>query len=189
MNRPQRKRNRLPEYDYGSNGAYFLTVCTKNRACCLSKIQCNREEAAVSLSSAGEIVASFIQIIPQKYPSVHVDHYVIMPNHIHLLIRIDRACGTGDPSPAADRGTGDPSPTADRGTGDPSPTIGRVMGWLKYQTAKEINAALGRDAGPFWQRSYYDHIIRDGNDYLIRWKYIDGNPPRWAEDEYFKEED
>ena len=187
MNRPQRKRNRLPEYDYGSNGAYFLTVCTKNRACCLSKIQCSREEAAVSLSSAGEIVASFIQIIPQKYPSVHVDHYVIMPNHIHLLIRIDCACGTGDPSPtadrgtgdpspaadrgtgdpspaadrgtgdpspAADRGTGDPSPAADRGTGDPSPTIGRVMGWLKYQTAKEINAALGRDAGPFWQRSY-----------------------------------
>ena len=92
-----------------------------------------------------------------------------MPNHVHLLLRID--CG---------RRT-----AAGSGTGNPSPTMGSVIGWFKYVATKEINR-IEMKTGPFWQRSYYDHVIRDENDYLLRWNYIDGNPSRWTEDAYYE---
>jgi Transposase and inactivated derivatives len=209
MNLPERKRNRLADYDYSENGAYFVTICTQNRVCCLSEIIAEGTEATLTLTRAGQIVDFYIREIPNKYPTVSVDHAVVMPNHVHLLIMIHRNGGTGNPSPTARAGiggtgnpsptacagiggTGNPSPTARAGidrTGDPSPTLGNVIGWFKYQTTKAINTGLKRQPCQFWQRSYYDHVIRDENDYLNRWNYIDGNPSRWAEDEYNKQED
>ena len=203
MDFPQRKRNRLPDYDYSENGAYFITICTEGKKCRLSVIRLIQTETQITLTREGQIVERFVREIPKKYPAVSVDHYVIMPNHVHLLLRIERNGGTGNPSPTAALGTGNPSPTAVRGTGDPSPTavlgtgtgfaspaptVGNVVGWFKYQTTKAINEAE-KEKISFWQRSYYDHVIRDQNDYLVRWNYIDGNPPRWAEDEYYKGED
>ena len=177
MDYPQRKRNRLRDYDYAENGAYFITICTENKKCCLSEIRLIHTEAQVALTRRGSIVERFIKEIPMKYPTVSVDHYVIMPNHVHLLLRFDRFYGTGNPSP-----------TENGGTGNPSPTVGNVIGWFKYQTTKAVNESETGKAS-FWQRSYYDHVIRDDRDYVIRWRYIDGNPPRWAKDEYYKEED
>ena len=181
MNLPERKRNRLADYDYSENGAYFVTICTQNRVCCLSEIIAEGTEATLTLTRAGQIVDFYIREIPNKYPTVSVDHAVVMPNHVHLLIMIHRNGGTGNPSPTARAGI--------VGTGNPSPTLGNVIGWFKYQTTKAINTGLKRQPCQFWQRSYYDHVIRDENDYLIRWNYIDGNPSRWAEDEYNKQED
>ena len=83
MNRPQRKHPRLPEYDYSQQGAYFLTVCTKNRACLLSRVLLPGSEAdgaSVSLTEIGEMVQQHLQKIPG------LDSYVIMPNHIHLIV-------------------------------------------------------------------------------------------------------
>ena len=178
MNYPQRKRNRLADYDYSENGAYFITICTENKKCCLSYIQCIDIETQITLTRKGQIVERFVGEIPIKYPTVSVDHYVIMPNHVHLLLRIDRSRGTeGD-------GTGNPSPTEGDGTGNPSPTVGNVIGWFKYQTTKAINEAE-QNKSSFWQRSYFDHVIRDETDYRIRWNYMDGNPARWAEDKYY----
>ena len=184
MNLPQRKRNRLPNYDYSENGAYFITICTENRKCCLSDIELIDIETQITLTGKGQIVERFVREIPIKYPTVSVDHYVIMPNHVHLLLRIERNGGTGNPSPTEVRGTGDPSPTEVCGRGKPSPTVGNIIGWFKYQTTKAVNEAAQKKAS-LWQRSYYDHVLRDQNDYLVRWAYIDGNPSRWAEDEYF----
>ena len=189
MNYPQRKRNRLADYDYSENGAYFITICTENKKCCLSHIQCIDTETQITLTRKGQIVERFVGEIPIKYPTVSVDHYVIMPNHVHLLLRIDRSRGTegdgtGNPSPTEGDGTGNPSPTEGDGTGNPSPTVGNVIGWFKYQTTKAINEAEKNKAS-FWQRSYFDHVIRDETDYRIRWNYMDGNPARWAEDKYY----
>ena len=184
MDLPQRKRNRLPDYDYSENGAYFITICTEGKKCRLSVIRLIHTETQITLTREGQIVERFIREIPIKYPAVSVDHYVIMPNHIHLLFRIERNAGTGNPSPteaALPGGTG-------TSFASPSPTVGNVVGWFKYQTTKAINEAE-KEKVSFWQRSYYDHVIRDENDYLIRWNYIDGNPPRWAEDKYYSEED
>ena len=83
-----------------------------------------------------------------------------MPNHIHLLLRI-----------GADNG----APESTR------PTISQVIGAFKRLTNKETGQKL-------WQSSFHDHIIRDENDYLTRWQYIDENPAKWAEDQYYKSE-
>ena len=190
MSYPQRKRNRLADYDYSENGAYFITICTEKKKCCLSQIRLIQSEAMVTLTRKGQIVERFIYEIPVKYPTVSVDHYVIMPNHVHLLLRIDRFCGTGNPSPTmGNGGTGNPPPTmGNGGTENLSPTVGNVVGWFKYKTTKAVNEAETKKAS-FWQRSYYDHVIRDENDYFTRWNYIDGNPPRWEKDAYYTEED
>ena len=83
MSHPQRKHPRLPEYDYAQQGAYFLTICTKHRACILSRIilpESEADDASVSLTEIGEIALRHLQRIPG------LDSYVIMPNHIHLIV-------------------------------------------------------------------------------------------------------
>ena len=91
MDLPKRKPNRLQQYDYSSHGAYFITFCTQDRKNLLWKnvgasVACPQD---VILSEYGRIAEQSIQNIPQRYPMVSVDHYVIMPNHIHLLLRIN----------------------------------------------------------------------------------------------------
>ena len=90
----QRKINRIPEFDYGVNGAYFVTICTQNRRKILSQIVGDGFPVPKTI---GLLAEEYIKQIPQKYSGVYVDKYVIMPDHIHMLLRID--CGTGNPSP------------------------------------------------------------------------------------------
>lgn len=104
----------------------------------------------------GDVVEKYIDEIKIKYPDVSVDKFVIMPNHIHMIIVISQ-----------------------KGTGNPSPTISTVMGWFKYQTTKMINNLRSSPSKTFWQRSYFDHIIRGQQDYDEQWRYIDENPVRW----------
>lgn len=89
----ERKRNRLCNYDYGQNGAYFITICTKDRKQILSKIV---GDGFPIPNLPGRIAEEMIEQVMIRYPSVSVDKYVIMPDHIHLLLRIE---GTGNPSP------------------------------------------------------------------------------------------
>ena len=112
----------------------------------------------MQLSENGGIVNKWLTKIPEKYDMVVIENYVIMPNHIHIVLSV-----------------------AESGRENPAPTIGSIVGYFKYQTTKEI------DAPGFWQRSYHDHIIRNEVDYLRIWEYVDENPARWAEDRYFVE--
>ena len=121
MEHPERKINRLTEYDYGQNGAYFVTICTQDRHKILSTIV---GDGFPVPQPYGIIAEKYIARIPEKYPLVAVDKYVIMPDHIHLLLRF----------------------SWDLGTGDPSPTLGNVIGWYKYQVTKQINL-LGQNRG------------------------------------------
>lgn len=111
-------------------------------------------------------------MIPERYPNVRVDQYVIMPNHIHLLISL-----VGNPL----GGTG--------GTENPSPTtrfsLGTVIGWLKYQTTKMINQLCQEPGHRFWQRSYHDHILRTRAEYEKIWQYIVTNPETWEQDCFY----
>ena len=158
MNAPQRKQNRLRGYDYSRAGAYFVTVCTQDKCCTL----CNVVGDGFPVPKRfGEIVEAYIARIGEKYPGVHVDNYVVMPNHIHLLLRFAG------------------------GTGDPSPTLGEVMGWFKYAVTREVNRGMGTEGTRVFQRSYHDHVIRDERDYLRIWEYIDGNPSKWVDDCYY----
>ena len=153
--KPQsRKINRLPFYDYSQNGAYFVTVCTQDRRRILSDIV---GDGFPVPKPYGMIAEKLIQQIPMKYPAVCIDAYVIMPDHIHLLLRIDPLTGTGDPSP----------------------TLGSIIGWYKYQATKQINLTSGSQGQRIFQRSYYDHVIRNQQDYLEAWQYIQNNPRAW----------
>lgn len=191
-----RKTNRLGYYDYSAPGAYFVTICTQHHKCTLASIlhpsvgdgfpvPSEGHPTSVGdgspvpsqvhiLKMPGKIVQRYILEIPRKYPNVSVDHYVVTPNHIHLLLSFREVRRTGA--------------APGHGTGNPSPTLGNVIGWLKYQVTREVNLAGGTTGQKFFQRSYHDHIIRNEKDYLRIWTYIDGNPGRWREDCFYTDD-
>ena len=152
---PKRKPNRLKGFDYSSNGVYFITICTDNRKCILSKIvgadsirPCN-----VQLTKYGEIVKIGIENISKIYKDCLVDDYVIMPNHIHLIITINNYSGRIVSAPT-------------------------VIGQFKRYVSKECGCSI-------WQKGFYDHIIRDEEDYNSKAEYIINNPLKWNEDELY----
>lgn len=154
---PKRKTNRLANYDYSQNGAYFITICVKDKEPILSEISKTDliNPAKIKLSKIGIIIKDAIIKIPEQYNGVFVDNYVIMPNHIHLIIRIQN----------------------DSGRIISVPTI---IGSMKRYASKKVGTSI-------WQKSFYDHIIRDEADYLTKWKYIDDNPEKWEKDELYTE--
>ena len=162
---PQRKVNRLKDWDYSEKGCYFITICVKDRKCILSTICVVGgvlDAPVVELTKYGHIVDEQIKTMNEIYKNINVQHYVIMPNHIHLIIEIDNA----------DETSGRPSPTRSNSL------ISQYISTLKRFTNKNCGADL-------WQRSYYDHIIRNEADYMEKAEYILTNPDRWAEDEYY----
>ncbi len=113
--------------------------------------------AEISLSQIGKTVEQAILNIPQKYKTVTVDKYVIMPNHIHLiLVFCSDACGRALRAP----------------------TLSNVIGQMKGYVTKVCGDS-------FWQKSFYDEIIRSQKGYEKIWSYIDGNPLKWQDDEYY----
>ena len=162
MDLPKRKQNRLTEYDYSTPNAYFITVCTRNRK---NLFWTDAEQGAngpdaVPLNRLGELVRQVIEDIPNHYNAISVDHAVIMPNHIHLLLQIKEVV---DGRPMA------------------TPTVSAVMNQVKGMISKKAGFAV-------WQKGFYDHVIRGEQDYMDVWNYIEGNPARWAEDELCERE-
>ena len=154
MDHSERKINRLREYDYSTGGAYFVTICTQDRRKILSSIV---GDGFPVPQACGIIAEKYIAQISEKYPLIAVDKYVIMPDHIHLLLRFHW----------------------DLGTGNPSPTLGNVIGWYKYQVTKQINLHTKTEGEKTFQRSYYDHVIRNQQDYDEIWQSIENNPRKW----------
>ena len=139
-----RKWPRLREHDYSSDGYYFITVCTKDKAHLLSSIRTAQDGAAFSLlTEYGRTAESFLVNIPG------IDQYVIMPNHIHMIIH--KTDGK---------------------------SIANDIRAFKGLVTKKIGKGI-------WQDYYYDHIIRNEDDYQTKCKYIAENPAKWAEDAYY----
>lgn len=162
---PKRKDIRLKGFDYSKTGAYFVTICTQKRKNILSKIV-GEGSSLPRLSPYGVIVDKWIQRISEKYPGVFVDCYVIMPNYIHLLLSV----------------------VNDGGRENPSPTADTVIGWLKYQATKEINELRGGSSDKVFQRSFFDHIVRNRDDYNEICSYIYENPMCWNCDKLYSSE-
>ena len=159
MELPKRKRNRLTEYDYSTPNTYFITICTENRANLFwedAKAIIDRPEN-VPLTNLGIIVRQSIYDIPTHYPAITVNHAVVMPNHIHLLLQI-HTDADGRPMVA--------------------PTIATVINQTKGVISKKAGFSV-------WQKGFYDHVIRSEQDYLEIWNYIEGNPGKWAEDKLY----
>ena len=163
MELPKRKPNRLKEFDYSQPNAYFITICTKNK----EKLFWENVGASIArpedmnLSQYGKIVKEAIEKIPNIYPTITVDNFVIMPNHIHLLLQIHSDCN---------------------GRAMLAPTISDVVQQMKGYVTKQIGKSV-------WQKLFHDHVIRGQQDYLKIWNYIEGNPSKWEEDCFYVKEE
>lgn len=159
---PKRKPTRLQGFDYDTTGAYFITICTENRQKILSSIV-GEGSPLPQLSHCGKIADKWIRALPEKYKEISVDSYVIMPNHIHLMLIA----------------------IMDDNRNNSSTAITAVIGWLKYQITKEINEKQNTIGQKIFQRSFHDHIIRNLEDYKEISKYIYENPFHWLDDCFY----
>ena len=165
---PQRKRLRLKYFDYSTPGAYFITICTQNRKCMLSHIVgAIHESPETQLTEYGKIADKIINNLP-KNAKATVDRYVIMPNHIHLILVIKDSEET-----RAIR----ESPLRSRSI------ISKTVGYIKMNASKEIRNKYGDIS--VWQRGFHDHIIRNRNNYEKISKYIHENPFIWQHDCFY----
>ena len=150
---PNRKPIRIDDYDYATPGAYFITICTANR----KKIfwsNCRGElcsPANLPLSPIGIIIEQEIRKLNTVYAAVRVDKYCIMADHIHFILSIH---------------------TDENGRMQFAPTISRVIKQFKGSITKQVGQ-------PIWQKSFYDHAIRNQQDYHEIWEYIENNPLKY----------
>lgn len=163
MNKLQtRKQIRLKDYDYSNNGCYFVTICTKNRIPFLWKttlagnLRLLDSDFHHTLSEYGLIVDKAIKDIPVHYPYVTVEEYVIMPDHIHLLLTISQCDDNGILLFV------------------PNCSLSTIVGQLKRIVSMKTGISL-------WQKSYYEHIIRNENDYQQTCEYIQNNPLKYKD--------
>ena len=163
MELPKRKPTRLKDYDYSKNGYYFITICTHNRKNILSDIVGDGvyDIPKTMLFYCGEIVEKHIKKMNCLYDNVCVDKYVIMPNHIHLILVVKNNGMSRAPSPT-------------------NAIVPKFVSLFKRYCNREYGENI-------FQRSFHDHIIRDENDYQKIWNYIDTNPIKWREDCFYTE--
>ena len=150
---PKRKQIRLDGFDYSSRGMYFVTICISGRHAMLWEndgIDQGKlaSEREIRLSEYGIVVEKAIKEIPDKYANVFVNKFCIMPDHIHmiLLLRPDM-----------------------RGRMISAPTLSTIVGQMKRWVSRQVGFSI-------WQKSFYDRIIRDEEEYKQICKYIDENP-------------
>ena len=159
---PIRKKIRLQGYDYSQPGYYFITICVEGRHEMLGEVVVGQGLCSCRLSALGEIAQTELHKLEIRYANMTIDKQVIMPNHIHAIIKIARREQS-------------PRPT----------TMMDMICAYKSITTKCYNKIFGISGKAFWQERFHDHIIRSEEDYQRIWQYIDENPSKWAEDRYF----
>ncbi len=177
MDNRRRKSIRLKGYDYSQNGAYFITICTEGRQNLLSEIVGADDPVRpnyINLSTIGNIVQDSWEAINEIYLNVIADKFVIMPNHVHGIIIINSSDMRKDTTQNRFISPG----------GQRRPPLQKIVQGFKSVTTRRC-FPLGYKS--IWQRSYYDHIIRNEKEYLKVWEYINDNPAKWQEDIYYNE--
>ena len=143
-----RKSPRIPQYDYSTNNYYFLTICTHNRKCIFGY--------PGQLNELGQIVQRHIEQLSSHYKGVKMDKYVVMPNHVHMILYISI---------------------------DKEADVTQIIGQFKSGVSREIRKKFPDIV--LWQRSFHDHVIRSQEDYEGIWLYIDANPQCWQKDCFY----
>jgi len=155
MKLPQRKSPRLEGYDYSKEGAYFITICTHERKHYFGEIH----EGVMSLSTIGDIAYHHWLRTPEYFPSVELSDYVVMPNHVHLIVYLWE-------------------------TDSKKPTIGNVIGSYKAGVTRRVRRELSFD-DILWQGRFHDHIIRNEENLNYIREYVQTNPARWDADIFY----
>ncbi len=171
-----RRSIRLKDYNYSWPGFYFVTICVKDKDCSLGKIvevDNFLDGPIIKLTELGEIVKSTWLSALDNYRIIKLDEFIIMPNHIHGIVVIsENTVG------AIHVGAIHELPLQNRRQMLSSKFIGK----FKTNSAKEINILLNNEGQPFWQRNYYEHIIRDEISLEKIRNYIIDNPRKWYDD-------
>lgn len=149
MKYPSRKSTRIPDFDYSSANYYFITICTQYKLCLFGTIK--------EQNQYGKIASDMLMNIEKHFSGIRVDKYVIMPNHVHLILVIKNS----------------QIPT----------NLNTVIGLYKSGVSREIHKI--KPGLEVWQRSFHDHVIRNQRDYEMIWSYIDTNPLRWEMDRFY----
>jgi len=191
-NNKNRKSQRLTTYDYSQDGLYFITICTKDRQELFGEIK----NKTMILNRLGEIIKNSLINISNYFENIFLDTYVIMPNHVHIIIEINhvdvatvnnivmtvgnRVGAVGSIVGAVGNivGAVHEPPLRDRR----QMLIPRILGKFKMLSAKEINISLNNSGNSIWQRNYYDHIIRNDESLNKIREYIIKNPEMWQRD-------
>ena len=152
-----RKYPRLKAYDYSLPGYYYVTIHNERDAPFLSRIEPGdgRHRAKVILTQTGKIAMTQLLALEERYGYVKADKYVIMPTHIHVILRLLDGVS-------------------------PRPGLTEVVGAYKSLTTRAVNAALHAPGRKQFQRSFYEAVIRNEASYQSCWRYIDANPDRWG---------
>jgi REP element-mobilizing transposase RayT len=185
---PRRKRNRLAGYDYRQNGAYVVTICAKDRAELFGTIVPGTNVGAtvpgrpnksvsghphIQLTELGKIVDTAIQ--HNNRAGITIDRYVVMPNHVHMIVMITDENGMDFGTGNDGRTTGGGKyPAGDRGR---SP-LQMIIRNMKSYVSKQIGFSP-------WQKSFHDHIIRNEDEYFRIAQYIQDNPINWKQDCFY----
>ena len=163
-----RKTPRWQRYDYNSAGAYFITICTQSRKCILSRIvgtgvpDCPQ----IELTKYGEIADRYIKQLSDFYDHISIESYVIMPNHIHILLIIKEDGQSRTPVPTNVMRS--------------NSALSHFVSTFKRFCNKEYGENI-------WQPRFNDHVIRSRKDYEEHLRYIYENPSRWCSDEMYSE--
>ena len=148
MELPKRKPTRIPNYDYSLPNYYFITICTHDKKCIFGK--------PGEMNVFGRYAEENLLNIPIQNPEIRVDKYVIMPNHIHVILVLSENSPKNIPT---------------------------VIGQFKMSVTKRIREM--KPGMEVWQRSFHDHIIRNQSGYEKIWTYIENNPQKWEEDCFY----
>ena len=146
---PNRKNPRMKHYDYSTPNYYFITICTHNKICIFGE--------PGKLNGFAEYVVQCLQELPLHFPNTVVDKYVIMPNHIHMILILQ----------------------------DGSCNLSTVIGQLKSYITRQIHRTLPNQA--VWQPSFHDHVVRNQKSYEAIWQYIENNPLKWEDDCFYSD--
>ena len=148
MDFPMRKSPRIVGYDYSQANYYFITICTYSKKCIFGEPE--------KLNWLGQIAQEKLIQISKINPSIQINHYVVMPNHIHVILDVSESNRQN---------------------------LNIVIGQYKMSVTKQIRKKI--PGFRVWQRSYHDHIIRNRSGYEKIWTYIENNPLKWEEDCFF----
>ena len=163
MEYPKRKHPRLKQYDYSLPGYYYVTIHNQPHTPPLSRVGRGLApaEAVLRLTRTGQIAEQQLLALEQRYSQVKVDKYVIMPNHIHLILQL----------------------TEETAGASPRPTLPNIIGTYKSMVTRQCNDVDHTPGRQLFQSSFYETVLRNERMYQSCWLYIEGNPSKWLEQE------
>ena len=167
-----RRSIRLPGFDYSRPGNYFVTILADRRRCLFGRV----EENETVLTSIGETVKTCWIDIPQHFPDVEIESYVVMPNHLHAILVINPKFRDASPQPRL-------TLTAESFGKPVSGSIPTIIRSFKAAVTKRVRESGSLISGTVWHRGYFERVLRNSREFVNAADYIVKNPLRWAFDE------